>query len=258
MDRSEFLKRIFYNPEGTEEYISENRSHTKSLYICLVAGLLMAWNTIVMQFVGEHILTFLLAALMYLCLFGVTKLTSILLRRSETLNENKKLKGGIIAAEIIGVTVVFNWLIIIYYVSFMFFLIFEILALVFGELYLAYKETFFDFYWLAYRKTEHADKRKELSQITSWYVSITGLIFSVVFFPLASAFMVMAQRGVGILLYGFLFLLWWVWSSALCTYILDKKIANNHLKNSLIAWGSNCLGIGHLIIYSQIVFIILQ
>ena len=66
MDIREFLKRIFSNPEGSEEYILENRSHKKSLYLCLIAGFLMLWNTLIFQWVGEHMLPFFVAVLMYI------------------------------------------------------------------------------------------------------------------------------------------------------------------------------------------------
>ncbi|HUY01565.1 MAG TPA: hypothetical protein VMV49_18520 [Candidatus Deferrimicrobium sp.] len=256
MEIREFLKRLFGNPEGTEEFILEHRSHKKSFYLCLITGFLIIWNTFIMQFVGEHYTPFFLAALMYLSIIGAAELTLKILPAK--LRENKTLKIIIIAIEVVAIAFIFNWIVIIYKVPFLYFLISELGALVIGELYLMYKETFFDFFWVAYRKTEHNEQRGYLSRITSWYVLITGLIFQLIFFPLASFFMVWAQRGVGILLYSFLFILWWVWSSALCTYILDKKIKDNHLKNSIIAWGSNIIGIGHLIIISQLVFIIIQ
>ena len=253
MEFREFLKRIFSNPEGSEEFILENRSHTRSLYLCLIAGFLMLWNTFIFQWVGEHFLPFYLAVLMYLSFLGAAELTLHFLGQ-----QSRILKVIILAIEIGAIAIAFNLVIIYVNGPFLFFLLYSIIGILFGELYIAYKETFFHMYWFAYRKTKYAEKRGELSRITSWYVLITGLIFQAVFFPLSLAFMGAVQRGLGLLVYGFLVLLWWVWSTALCTYILDKHIPDNHLKNSIIAWSTNCLGLGHIIVIGLLAMIILQ
>ena len=258
MDTREFLKGIFSNPEGTEGYIIENRSHMRSLYMCLITGFLMMWNTLILQFVGELYLLYGINLLMYLSFFGAGMLTMKLL--PEDLKANNKVKLVIMALEIAAIAYGYYSLVIALKLSFMFFLLFALGVLLFGELYVAFKETFFDFYWLAYRKTEHGDKEKrgEISRITSWYILITGLIFQAVFFPFTCLFIGWHQRGVAILVYGFLMLLWWVWSAALCTYIMDKKIKDQHFKNSLVSWTSTILGIGHLIVWGQLVLIILR
>ncbi|NVM30364.1 MAG: hypothetical protein HWN65_16075 [Candidatus Helarchaeota archaeon] len=253
MEFREFLKKIFSDPEGTEEFILENRSHKKSIYMCLIAGFLMLWNTLIFQWVGEHFLPFYLAVLMYLSFLGAAELTLHFLGQ-----QSRILKVIILAIEIGAITIVFNWLIIYFNGPFLFFFLYSLVGLLFVVLYIAYKVAFFCMCWFAYRKSENAEKRGELSRITSWYVLITGLIFQGVFFPLSLAFMESVQRGFGLLVYGFLVLLWWVWSAALCTYILDKQIPNQHLKNSIIAWGSTVLGLGCIIVLGQLVMIILQ
>ncbi len=258
MNTREFLKGIFSNPEGTEEYIIENRSHMKSLYMCLITGFLMVWNTLILQFVGETYIFFAINLAMYFSFYAAGWVALKFL--PEKLKANNKVKLLVIGLEIAAIAYGFYSLVLVLNLSFLIFLIIALGACLFGELYLAFKETFFDFYWLAYRKTEYANKeiRGEISRIVSWYILITGLIFQAIFFPFATLFMDWHQRGVGMLIYGFLMLLWWVWSAALCTYILDKKIKDNHFKNSLVAWSSTLLGIGHLIVWGQLILIILQ
>ncbi|MFX1296872.1 MAG: hypothetical protein ACFFD2_18700 [Promethearchaeota archaeon] len=256
MNFKEFLRGIFSNPEGTEDYILENRSRMKSFYMCLIAGFLLVWNALVFQFRGEHYSIFGLVLLMYLSFYAAGKLTMKILPQKVT--ESKILKLIIIAIEIAFISYGFNYLTIVLNISGLFFILFAVAVLLFGELYIAFKEIFFDFYWLAFRKTEHADKRSELSRITSWYVLATALVFQVIFFPLSLIFIEWHQVGVGIMIYGFLMILWMVWCASLCTYILDKQIKDNHLKNSAVAWSSVLLGIGHLVVFGELIAFLLQ